>query len=87
MKVKGRWVYNSNTSTIIGEFMTLKSGNEQLKRVSKKIDALIEDIRQELLARDDASTPLTQDEIDEIIKGKLKYIANPLKNFNINGDT
>jgi len=67
--------------------MTLKSGNEQLKRVSKQIDSLIEDIRTELLARDDASTPLTQDEIDEIVKGKLKYIANPLKNFEINGDT
>lgn len=62
--------------------MDLRTQNEQLRRVDKRIDLLVEDIRTELLARDNDSVKLT----DTTIKSLLKYIANPLKNLSIDGD-
>ena len=62
--------------------MDLKTGNEQLRRVNVRIDSLVEDIREELLARDDTSRGLS----DRKIQSLLKYIANPLKNITIDGD-
>lgn len=62
--------------------MDLRTGNEQLRRVNVRIDSLVEDIRTELLARDDTSKGLN----DKKIKSLLKYIANPLKNITIDGN-
>lgn len=62
--------------------MDLRTGNEQLRRVNVRIDSLVEDIRTELLARDDVSRELSDGKIHSL----LKYIANPLKNISIDGN-
>ena len=62
--------------------MDLRTGNEQLRRVNVRIDSLVEDIRTELLARDDVSKGLSDGKIHSL----LKYIANPLKNISIDGN-
>lgn len=62
--------------------MELRTQNEQLRRIDRKIDSIVEDIRTELLARDDSSKELN----DRTVKSLLKYIANPLKNITIDGN-
>lgn len=62
--------------------MELRTQNEQLRRVDRRIDLLVEDIRTELLARDNTSAELN----DRTVRSLLKYIANPLKNLSIDGN-
>lgn len=60
----------------------LRTQNEQLRRINQRIDTLIEDIREELLARTDTSLELS----DGKVRNLLRYIANPLRNLSIDGD-